>query len=640
MKTDLAERYRLLAIFLALWFFSSSLLGQVSSLPDAILIVDEQSDSSAHQLTLLNTASFEHTVFVNIGQNELADISYSIGGRDSTVQKGWAFYRRGLMDIDWQYEEVVLLPQDTVTIRTVLSSFTGRPSWLDQISYKNEKPEIFILYLFEEAKWGLLICFIFLGTCIALFLYFLALSIIDTKKEHILFALFLLTVSWNTFMMVDGGMDVNIVFKRPYHYMYLNDLFINLTFISYTFFVFYFLEIRKHSVFLARFLFFQISFHVFLSLLCVSWNYGFDDLMTVREQFSLLYIISFLLSLVALFLIWRRVPSKLKYPIIIGSLLWSITSLIELSHGHGYTLRDYIIEDWDIFSFSITQIGFVPIILGFSLAIGFKNKMRDNDKIYISQQLVHELEKNEKLQKNYTDSLESEVQKKTREALEIKERALKSEFENTILQLEADQLISQMNPHFIFNSLNSIKYYAITKETSETAAYITEFAELMRTILDHSRKKKISVEEEVQFLEIYLIIEAKRFDFRFSHTVRVLGDVSSLMIPPMLIQPHVENAIIHGKINQQKNGRVDVLIERSSDAGLKILIKDNGIGRVAAKHNRKNTKRDSHATKILQQRVNVLNQSSDQLIIIEYQDLYTQDKAAGTKVTIDISSKG
>lgn len=594
-----------------------------------------QSDSS-FIMNITNVGAESESFVIDIGNNEVVDLIIERDSKKVELRKGWVAKHQSIAGFAWKYERITIEPSEMIGMTALLSTFSGRPFFVDEIKVNTKAPRPFILELFDKARWGVLVSLVFLGTCLALLFYFLALSITDPKPEHWFFTLFMATITWNSFMIVDGGMDFNIVFKQPYHYIYLNDLFVNLTFITYTLFVYHFLEIKKHSKFLTRFIYLQIVVHVCMIVLCTYWVYAYDDLITVREKFSVIYLLSFVLSLVSLALIWKLIQSRLKYPIIIGSLLWSITSLIELSLGHGYTLEDFIVPEWEIFSLTVTQLGFFPIIIGYSLAIGYKNKLRDNEKYIISQKLVSQLEENKNLQQQNTQRLEVEVAAKSEALISERENSIKKEYENKILQLESDQLISQMNPHFIFNSLNSIKYYAISKETAETAAYITEFAQLMRTILDHSRKKLVSIEEECEFMLIYLGIEAKRFDNKFSFDIDCDDRLKVLMIPPMLIQPLAENAVVHGKLHLKSGGHVSILFDAVADQWINITIRDNGVGRIAAKVQEKHTKRTSHATQIMKDRIKVLNASSDLNIAIQTNDLYVDGDSNGTEVVIKV----
>jgi len=142
--------------------------------------------------------------------------------------------------------------------------------------------------------------------------------------------------------------------------------------------------------------------------------------------------------------------------------------------------------------------------------------------------------------------------------LNLKFEYIISEFEKNELNLKA--LRSQMNPHFIFNSLNSIQNFVIKNNSAEAVKFISKFAELMRQALSNSEEKRIKLENEIEFIENYLFLEKLRFKNAFDYKI-VVGkniDSSFITIPPMLIQPFVENAIIHGLKGVKRGGKIGV----------------------------------------------------------------------------------
>jgi ligand-binding sensor domain-containing protein len=161
-----------------------------------------------------------------------------------------------------------------------------------------------------------------------------------------------------------------------------------------------------------------------------------------------------------------------------------------------------------------------------------------------------------------------------------KEARLKTEFERKIGDVELSALRAQMNPHFIFNCLNSIENYILKNESVKAAEYINDFARLIRLILQNSRSEYIPLKDEVEALELYLQMESLRFDDKFSYSIQVASDVelTEIDIPPMLIQPFIENAIWHGLIPKNAPGNISVEISLLN-GDLLCMIEDNGIGR-------------------------------------------------------------
>ncbi len=147
-------------------------------------------------------------------------------------------------------------------------------------------------------------------------------------------------------------------------------------------------------------------------------------------------------------------------------------------------------------------------------------------------------------------------------------------------ELENKALRAQMNPHFLFNTLNSINHYILNNDTKEASHYLTRFSKLVRLVLDNSRREYISLEKELEALNIYLELEMMRRnnEFDYSITVKPEVDASSFIVPPLILQPFVENAIWHGLSTISKDGFIEIIAAAVDDDGVCITIEDNGIG--------------------------------------------------------------
>lgn len=218
---------------------------------------------------------------------------------------------------------------------------------------------------------------------------------------------------------------------------------------------------------------------------------------------------------------------------------------------------------------------------------------------------------------------------------------IKSDFDQKLTSMELHALRAQMNPHFIFNCLNSIDYYIIKNETEKASDYLNRFSRLIRLILQNSRAEYVNLKDELEALKLYMEMESLRFDDRFEYVVRVGSglQLESLEIPPLLLQPYVENAIWHG-LAKKTNGknRLDLTITRENGS-LFCRIEDNGIGREAARE----LKSGSTATHrsmgmyITRDRLQLINRLHQARADVEITDLYDeQGEAAGTRVDIII----
>lgn len=156
----------------------------------------------------------------------------------------------------------------------------------------------------------------------------------------------------------------------------------------------------------------------------------------------------------------------------------------------------------------------------------------------------------------------------------------KSELKIKLASTELKALRAQMNPHFIYNTLNSIQYFITSSDPDSSQRYLAKFAKLIRYVLDNSKVAAIPFEKELEAITIYLELEALRFEnkFEFSITVDAKIDLRNIQIPSMLIQPYIENAIWHGIMHKKEIGKIELIFELQNTS-LKCIIKDNGVGR-------------------------------------------------------------
>ena len=221
------------------------------------------------------------------------------------------------------------------------------------------------------------------------------------------------------------------------------------------------------------------------------------------------------------------------------------------------------------------------------------------------------------------------------------EERVKTETNKMLAQLETRLLRSQMNPHFIFNSLNSIQKYIWENKEEDAAEYLARFAKLIRAILENSRKEFITLKEELEVLKLYVDLEHRRSNGKFDYHIRVPDDLKleELMLPPLLLQPYVENAIWHGVNKKAGHGHIDIHIRREEDL-LKITIDDDGVGRQrnAVSTNGSAIGKTSIGTDITQQRIDLL-QSKSIGTGVEIVDKMKEGIPSGTTVILTVPVK-
>lgn len=222
----------------------------------------------------------------------------------------------------------------------------------------------------------------------------------------------------------------------------------------------------------------------------------------------------------------------------------------------------------------------------------------------------------------------------------IKSRQRISEMNRKISEVTQANLRQQMNPHFIFNTLNSIQYYMYQHDKLATNNYLTKFSSLMRKVLENSQHTSVRLQDELDALKLYLELESLRFSNKFDYEINVDDDIDTLVfkVPTMLIQPYVENSISHGLMPKEEKGivRVDLRLE---DKHIICTIEDNGIGRQAAEERKKlrNENHNSFGTQITSSRLDLVNSLYGISLKTSYTDLVNGNgEPSGTKVVLHI----
>ncbi|MBN9380468.1 MAG: histidine kinase [Chitinophagaceae bacterium] len=221
---------------------------------------------------------------------------------------------------------------------------------------------------------------------------------------------------------------------------------------------------------------------------------------------------------------------------------------------------------------------------------------------------------------------------------------LRLNYEKKIAVVEMKTLRAQMNPHFIFNSLNSINTFILKNEQENASGYLGKFSQLVRLILDNSRTEWVLLENELKALHLYIELESLRFDKGFTYTIDIDPGVypSQVVVPPLIIQPYVENAIWHGLSHRQEpGGAIGIRIWKEAHE-LKMQVTDNGVGRAEAarRGSRNNTLHKSHGMKITAERLAVLNEVFKVNATVTVNDITgTTMTVSGTKVLLTIQYK-
>ncbi|HFB99183.1 MAG TPA: hypothetical protein ENJ53_00120 [Phaeodactylibacter sp.] len=352
---------------------------------------------------------------------------------------------------------------------------------------------------------------------------------------------------------------------------------------SYTLFILNFLDIKKKSPkdykIMNRIV---IGFLIYIFVDKIFWMIGGFPLS--RKMFFIARSVFLPLGLIYVVHLIYKNKSKLTIYILVGSIVLIFSSVYALYltaviRGKHQEIK----EIWDFPLFYVI-LGVIGEIIFFSAGLGYKNRL--------------------------------EVENKNKAILKA--------------------MRSQMNPHFIFNGLNSIKQLIYEKNDRSAIRYLTRFSKLFRKVLTNSEKDLVTLDEEIKTCKVFLEIESLRFKGKFDYEIKVDEDLDLGMIdiPPMTIQPHLENAIWHGLLPKEKDCKLNIIIENKGKF-VRCIIDDNGIGRAAASHFKKQTasKKESFGIKLSTER---LRYNNIQLNIIDKKD--DHGNPLGTQVVIIIPS--
>ena len=330
-----------------------------------------------------------------------------------------------------------------------------------------------------------------------------------------------------------------------------------------------------------------------------------------------------------------------------------------------FVLKEYNILPYNNFTANSLLVGSAVETMLLSLALA--NRISDYKKEKEKAQLetLVSLEENRELIVNQNVLLEKKVEERTAQltrsndkltksfkqlkymqsqVLKSQTEKLKINYHKKLLELEAKALRAQMNPHFIFNCLNSIKALIQENENEKSVVYLTTFSKLIRTLFNNAAKREISLHDEIETCKLYLQLEGMRFGEKLSYTVVIDDnvDLKSIDVPALIIQPFIENAIWHGIVPAEKGGTVQLMLIKKNGT-VKIMIEDDGIGRVASQQNKPVSGGPAHQSKgvnLTQSRLevdNLLRQRKAKLEIIDKMD--ENGMVKGTIVVITLAEE-
>ena len=227
---------------------------------------------------------------------------------------------------------------------------------------------------------------------------------------------------------------------------------------------------------------------------------------------------------------------------------------------------------------------------------------------------------------------------KLREQRLIKEEKIRGEFRERLTTSEMKALRSQMNPHFLYNSLNAIRLFVLQNDSDNAEKYLVKFARLMRLILDNSRQEWVTLASELDQLHLYIELEQLRFNNGFDFSIETDSSLrrEDIAIPPMIIQPYIENAILHGIAHKKEKGHILISL-KPVNSHLECVVEDDGIGReqAALLKSKRIASHNSVGLKVTEERLQLISERSGKEASVSVIDKFNNAKMpTGTKVIV------
>ena len=397
----------------------------------------------------------------------------------------------------------------------------------------------------------------------------------------------------------------------------------------YTLFSVHFLNIKQKDKKITNYFYRYIIVAFFISTFFFFIDFTFLDGMYFKQFFTLIYmpisliITSFLIKIIYDF------KDKLNGFFLVGFFFFLGFSLLSLFFSLKKIYLFGFIRPIDIFMIGVC---FEAIVL--SVGLGYKYHIYRQERDNYNKLLIEEFQKNEKLKDQLNESLSEKVEN-------YKLAEVEALYEKQINELKLTSLLSQMNPHFIFNALNSIKLYIINNDAKLAARYLNKFSKLIRRILEASNTKEISLQEELETMDLYMTIENIRFsnEIIFSIKVGEAINLETIKVPPLILQPFLENAIWHGLSSKKNDKKITLSVQKNKEGFVKIIIQDNGIGREASAKikSEKSLNRKSIGISLTKERLTNFSKNYKKEYAIIYEDLLDKtNNPKGTKVSISI----
>ena len=544
---------------------------------------------------------------------------------------------------------IILRAGQVANVQMIVSSFNGNKPVASSILYS---PEAYLRFYKETARQANTqeyITIFFVGAVFMMMIFFWFMYIKSRQALYGRYALYL------TLQLIYGLLRIGPTSLAGYFTLHAPMLKASLispiilaAVAGYAWFINELLDLKNQRPKLYR----QLRW-ISIGLWCYSFAdwllfYSMPHLPFQATSFFIIRIILVIINLYILFSVAAFVKSSIKAYYIIGNSLFLVFGVLAAFKEVNTVFAGTYFGRLNNANWYMTGILLECIFFAFALGIRIKELQKEKEDA--NKKLIEQMQVNEKLMMEANQQLELKVAERTAHILaqekQIKKVVLqetRAAYEQQLSESRMQALRSRMNPHFLFNSLNSIKYFILKNENDTASFYLHKFSKLLRHILEYSSHETITLQQELDTLKLYLEIESLRFDQSFHYNIRVDEDIvaEQINVPPLILQPFVENAVWHGLANSDKLDKYcNVNVSRQAGKVL-ISITDNGVGREAAaviKENKINKLNgESYGMKITEERISIFNSGSHGKLKIAVKD--NTDKAleaAGTTINITL----
>jgi len=456
----------------------------------------------------------------------------------------------------------------------------------------------------KRTKINHLIYTLFLSICLFIIIRNFVNFRITRRKDHLYYALYALSV----FLYLLPVEIVRVASSLDFatHSLYAKYGYLMRQVVQPLFYVFYFLFLIHFLNFKEKYtevykpakgaVIVSLFFAVLIFLLILIGQRGIASIAYDIYRLA----ISLFGTLFTIYMIRYR-KDKFVFIMIVGGLFLTVGSLLSWVYTVKYVFK------FGLYPISWLVLGTLFELFAFSYGLIHKTNFIEIERDNYKNSLLREMELRSTFLENNEKQLQGEIVIAKQVAEKELENKLKSEVELKLSKLELDALYAQMNPHFLFNSLNSLKSFIIKNNKREATRYLDSLAKLLRSTIDSVKKKFVRIEDELDYIREYFELENIRFENKLQLFVNVENSetVGFMEIPPMILQPLVENAIWHGLVPSDKEEKIVTISIRNLAEGLEVSVKDNGVGlnTLSTKNRRKHL---SFSTKTNRKRISMI----------------------------------